>query len=173
MLIVSLSPLSSLVPSWFPYLTSKLQRGRPTERSKRALVPSMTYCPRELSNAQNTYRSVASTCSPLHTHEIPTFAPSDMGGQRTKTPSHTLTSLSVVGSGTTTPRHDTSRRGTAKRKQTLLSLLDALNELTNDEEAFSKGEPPPFVLARINGSAVLESNLQPSFRDDRDVREWF
>ena len=24
----------------------------------------------------------------------------------------------------------------------------------------------------IDGRAVLESNLQPSFQDDRDVREW-
>jgi len=27
--------------------------------------------------------------------------------------------------------------------------------------------------ARIDGWAVLGSNLQPSFQDDRDVREWF
>jgi len=25
----------------------------------------------------------------------------------------------------------------------------------------------------IDGRAVLGSNLQPSFQDDRDVREWF
>ena len=86
-----------------------------------------------------------------------------------------LTSLSLVGSGTTTPRQDTSKRGAAKRKQTLLSLLDALNELTNDEEAFSKGETLPAFRthARFDVSTVLESNLQPSFQDDRDVREWF
>ena len=86
-----------------------------------------------------------------------------------------LTSLSLVGSGTNTPRHDTNKRGTSKRKQTLLSLLDALNELTNDEEAFSKGELPPALCTcvQINVSAVLEPNLQSSFQDDRDVREWF
>ena len=78
--------------------------------------------------------------SRFHLPEIPTFAPSDMGGQRTKPPSHMLTSPSLIGSGTTTPRHDMTKRGAAKRKQTLLSLLDALNELTNDEEAFAKGE---------------------------------
>ena len=85
-----------------------------------------------------------------------------------------LTSLSLVGSGTTTPRQDRNKRGTAKRKQTLLSLLDALNELTNDEEAFPKGELPPALCTRvrIDVSAMPESNLQPSFQDDRDVREW-
>lgn len=70
-----------------------------------------------------------------------------MGGQRQTTPSYVLTSTPLIGSGTTTPRHDTSKLGASKRKQTLLNLLDALNELTNDEEALSKGEPrPPFVL---------------------------
>jgi hypothetical protein len=54
-----------------------------------------------------------------------------------------LTPPSLIGSGATTPRHDTGKRGAAKRKQTLLSLLDALNELTNDEEAFPKGESLP------------------------------
>ena len=97
-----------------------------------------------------------------------------MGGQRGKIPSHMLTSLSLVGSGTTTPRHEANKRGTAKRKQTLLSLLDALNELTNDEDAFPRGENTHFRTgARIDGSAALESNQQPSFQDDRDVREWF
>jgi len=95
-----------------------------------------------------------------------------MGGQPEKIPSHMLTSLSLVGSGTATPRPDTNKRGSSKRKQTLLNLLDALNELTNDEEPFSKGESPLSVPApELNGSAVLESNLQPSFQDDRDVRE--
>ena len=97
-----------------------------------------------------------------------------MGGQRQKIPSHMLTSPSLVGSGMTTPRHDTSKRGTSKRKQTLLSLLDALNELTNDEDAFPKGKLPHAFCThvRVNVSAVLESNMQPSFQDDRDVREW-
>jgi len=27
--------------------------------------------------------------------------------------------------------------------------------------------------AGVDGWPVLESNLQPSFQDDRDVREWF
>lgn len=73
------------------------------------------------------------------------------------------------------PRFNASKRGASKRKQTLLSLLDALNELTNDEEAFHKGESLSISYTRawINGLAVLESNLEPSFQDDRDVREWF
>jgi hypothetical protein len=79
---------------------------------------------------------------PVASTQIPTFASSDMGGEHTKIPSHMLTSPSLVGSGTTTPRHETNRRGASKRKQTLLSLLDALNELTNDEETFPKGKPP-------------------------------
>jgi len=83
-----------------------------------------------------------------------------------------LTPLSLVGSGTITPRHDTSKRG-ASRKQALLSLLDALNELTNDEDTFPKGELPPAFCTRvqIDVSAVLESNLQPSFQDDHDICE--
>ena len=119
-------------------------------------------------------RFVPATCTLSRPPEIPTFASSDMGSQRSEIPSHMLTSLSLVGSGTTTPRHDMSKRGAAKRKQTLLSLLDALNELTNDEEAFSKGEPPPTSRARagIDLPAMPESKLQPSFQDDRDVREW-
>ena len=90
-------------------------------------------------------KTLAGSClylRPVPPTGIPTFAPPGMGDQRTKMPSHILTSHTLAGSGTTTPRHDTSKRGTSKRKQTLLSLLDALNELTNDEEAFSKGEPP-------------------------------
>jgi len=101
-----------------------------------------------------------------------TSASPDTGGQQ-PIPSHTPTSLSLVGSGTATPRRDTSKRGTPKRKQTPLSLLDALNEVTNDEETFSKGELPPalYTCVRINVSAVLEPNLQSGFRDDHDVRE--
>ena len=74
--------------------------------------------------------------------QISTFASSDVGGEHAKTPSYTLTNPSLVGSGTATPQHETSKRGTSKRRQILLNLLDALNELTNDEEAFPKGKPP-------------------------------
>ena len=75
-----------------------------------------------------------------------------MGGKRAKIPSHILASFSPAVPETTTPRHDTNKRGTAKRKQTLLSLLDALNELTNDEEAFPRGETIRFrTSARIDG----------------------
>ena len=97
-----------------------------------------------------------------------------MSSQQPKVPSHTLTSPPLVESGTTTPPHATGKRGTSKRKQTLLSLLDALNELADDEEAFPKGELPPTFCTRvwIDVPAVLESNVQPSFQDDRDVREW-
>lgn len=121
-----------------------------------------------------TFAGLSPLFVPCSVHpEIPTFASSDMGGQRPEIPSHMLTSLSLVGSGTTTPRNEMNKRGASKRKQTLLSLLDALNELTNDEEAFSKGELPPTFCTRaaIDVSAVLESKLQPSFQDDRDVRE--
>ena len=111
---------------------------------------------------------------PIASTQIPTFTSSDMSGEPTKIPSHMLTSPSRVGSGATTPRHETSRRGASKRKQTLLSLLDALNELTNDEETFPKGKPPPAprTCARIDASAAIDSSLQPNFQDDRDVREW-
>ena len=80
----------------------------------------------------------------------------------------------MVGPGTTAPRNDRSKRGASKQKQTLLRLLDALNELANDEEAFSKSELPPTLCThvRIDVSAVLESNLQPGFQDDYDIREW-
>ena len=56
----------------------------------------------------------------------------------------------------------------------LLSLLDALNELVNDEETFSKGKLPPALgtCVRINVSAVLEPNLESSFQGDHDVHEW-
>jgi hypothetical protein len=81
-----------------------------------------------------------------------------MSGRRPNAQSHVLTPPSLLESGTSTPRHNTRKRGAAKRKQTLLSLLDALNELTNDEEAFPKGEPHPIlvlfhrltIVARIN-----------------------
>ena len=97
-----------------------------------------------------------------------------MGDQQPKILSRLLIPPSLVESGTTTPPHNRSKRSASKRKQTLLSILDALNELTNDEDAFPKGElPPPFCTRiRIDVSAALESNLRPSFQDDRDVREW-
>jgi hypothetical protein len=160
-LSVSQLPVFYLTSGWLPCLPSSPRR-------------SGSACPRELSNAQNICRFVASTCSSFRPPEIPTFPSSDMGGQQPKVPPHILTSHSLVGSGTATPRHDRSKRGNSKRKQTLLSLLDALNELTNDEEAFAKGELPPAfcIRVRIDISAVLESNLQPNFQDDRDVREW-
>ena len=73
-----------------------------------------------------------------------------------------LASLSLVGPGTTTPRHKDRSKQVAS------------NELTNDEEAFAKGKLPPTLCTRvrIDVSAVLESNLQPNFHDDRDVCEW-
>lgn len=78
--------------------------------------------------------------------EVPIFASSDMGGRRPGTPSHVLTPPSLIGSGAASPRHNAGKRGASKRKQTLLSLLDALNELTNDDEAFPKGESPAHIL---------------------------
>ena len=75
-----------------------------------------------------------------------------MGGKRTKIPSHILASLSPAVPETTTPQHDTNKRGTEKRKQTLLSLLDVLNELTNDEEAFPRGKTTRFHTgAQVDG----------------------
>lgn len=50
--------------------------------------------------------------------------------------------LNFLPVGTITPRADNKRRpqgGNTKRKQTLLSLLDALNELTNEDD-FGRGE---------------------------------
>ena len=134
---LTVSPLLPfhLTSSWLP---SSPQRSGSAEYQNALYV---THCPHELGNAQNIRRSVAPTCSLCRPPGVPTFASSDMGGQRTKISSHMLTSLSLVGSGTTTPRRDTSKQGVAKRKQTLLNLLDALNELTNDEDAFPKGEP--------------------------------
>ena len=113
--------------------------------------------------------------NPVLPPEVPSFASSNMGGRRQKTPSHVLTPPSLIGSGNNTPRYNTNKRGASKRKQTLLSLLDALNELTNDEEDFPKGEPLPTFRACTwsNDSTALESNLEPNFQDDRDVREWF
>ncbi|TFY80138.1 hypothetical protein EWM64_g3875, partial [Hericium alpestre] len=47
--------------------------------------------------------------------------------------------------------------GNTRRRQTLMTLLDALNELSKDESMGTE----------------LDLSLQPSFEDDRDVREWF
>ena len=79
---------------------------------------------------------------PVASIQISTFASSDMGGEHAKIPSYILTHPFLVGSGTATPQHETSKRGTSKRKQILVNLLDALNELANDEETFPKGKPP-------------------------------
>ena len=95
-----------------------------------------------------------------------------MSGRRPNPQPHVLIPPSLLESGTSTPRDNASKRGAAKRKQTLLSLLDALNELTNEEEAFPKGEPHPiFVLVR-RLTLWPESTLEPSFQDDHDVRKW-
>ena len=89
--------------------------------------------------SEGTWIHAACSCS---FHPVFAFALAGMGEQLTKIPSHMLTSLSWVGSEKIAPRHSSSKQGASKRKQILFSLLDALNELTNDEEAFSKGEPP-------------------------------
>lgn len=96
-----------------------------------------------------------------------------MSGRRPNPQPHVLIPPSLLESGTSgTPRDNASKRGAAKRKQTLLSLLDALNELTNEEEAFPKGELHSiFVLVR-RLTLWPESTLEPSFQDDHDVRKW-
>ena len=98
-----------------------------------------------------------------------------MGGRRQKSPSHVLTPPSLIGSGTSTPRFNKNKRGASKRKQTLLSLLDALHELTEEDDVFPKGEPLHtfHVSVWTDWLVVPESGLEPSFQDDRDVREWF
>ena len=95
-----------------------------------------------------------------------------MGGRRPNAQPHVLSPPSLLESGTSTPRRNASKRGAAKRKQTLLSLLDALNELTNDDEAFPKGKPHPISVPVHELTLGLESALEPSFQDDRDVRKW-
>ncbi|KAI0074084.1 WD40 repeat-like protein [Panus rudis PR-1116 ss-1] len=56
----------------------------------------------------------------------------------------------IPGNGTSSPAE--GKKSHSKRKQTLLSLLDALHELSKDDEL-----------------ALLAANQQPSFEDDRDV----
>ena len=73
-----------------------------------------------------------------------------MSGRRPNSQPQVLIPPSLLESGTSTPRDNASKRGAAKRKQTLLSLLDALNELTNDEEAFPKGKPRPLCYLVSN-----------------------
>lgn len=67
-------------------------------------------------------------------------------------------------------------RAKSKRKQTLLSLLDALHELSKDGEldvgstCLSSCLTSPSV-SRPASAVHQGSNQQPSFEDDRDVRE--
>lgn len=59
---------------------------------------------------------------------------------------------------------------TSKRKQTLLTLLAALQELNNDDEL---GQSVWLVLCGggIANVGIGKFDQQPSFEDDRDVRE--
>jgi hypothetical protein len=62
----------------------------------------------------------------------------------------------LAGTVTPTGRMDKSRDSSSKRKQTLLSLLDALSELSKDDAA---------IAGKLDGS-------KPNFEDDHDVREY-
>jgi hypothetical protein len=71
-----------------------------------------------------------------------------------------------------TPPVQKGSRSNAKRRQTLLSLLDALNELTgvNDLDGTSSSVPPTWTFrAQRNLSDAAQ---MPSFESDRDVREF-
>ena len=62
-----------------------------------------------------------------------------------------------------------------KRKQTLLSLLDALQELSKDGELDFSSACLTVIRRDILSNTSLRSSgnsQQPSFEDDRDVREF-
>ena len=64
----------------------------------------------------------------------------------------------------------------SKRKQTLLSLLDALHELSKDGELDIGSTCPSLYLAlhsvsRLALATHQDTSQQPSFEDDRDVRK--
>lgn len=57
----------------------------------------------------------------------------------------------------------------SKRKQTLLSLLEALQELSRETDV---GAWPSVAWPNFHLFACLGIDQKPSFEDDRDVREY-
>src|ERR1700761_575985 len=58
----------------------------------------------------------------------------------------------------------------SRRKQTLMTLLDALNELTRDED-LSHGALCVYILSQTIIYQTTDTLHEPSFEDDHDVRE--
>lgn len=97
-----------------------------------------------------------------------------MDGPRSKAPDYSPTPAFLVEPEATTPRHNGNKRGASKRKQTILNLLHALNELTDDEETSLKGRPVSIfrTCVQIDISVISEPNLESGIQDDRNFREF-
>lgn len=66
---------------------------------------------------------------------------------------------------------DSPRDANAKRKQTLLSLLDALTELSKDETMDGGGPRTSQIFFTVI-SLFAADNVQANFEDDHDVRAY-
>lgn len=62
--------------------------------------------------------------------------------------------------GAVTPTRADRGRSESKRKQTLLSLLDALNELKNDDDLGPFGEPEVMICQNVRFSVQVWDSVQ-------------